>query len=96
MPTQQGLPVEEEQRLVERAKRFYEDELADQLIDEHKGDIVVIDGYTLKYAVAMNESGARQELRRKCDKPVTYTARVGFDYVYYVPLPSTVLSGTAE
>lgn len=96
MPTQQGLPVEEEQRLVERAKRFYEDELVDQLIDEHKGDIVVIDGYTLKYAVAMNESGARQELRRKCDKPVTYTARVGFDYVYYVPLPSTVLSGTAE
>lgn len=96
MPTQQGLPVEEEQRLVKRAKRFYEDELLDKLIDEHKGDIVVIDGYTLKFAVAMNESGARQELRRKCDKPVTYTARVGFDYVYHVPLPSTVLSGTAE
>ena len=96
MPTQQGLPVEEEQRLVQRAKRFYEDELIDQLIDDHKGNIVVIDGYTLQYAVGMNESGARQELRKKCDKPVTYTARVGFDYVYYVPLPSTVLSGTAE
>ena len=96
MPTQQGLPVEDEKRLVKRAKRFYEDELINQLIEDHKGDIVVIDGYTLKYAVAMNESGARQELKRKCDKPVTYTARVGFDYVYYVPLPSTVLSGTGE
>ncbi|MCY4475911.1 MAG: hypothetical protein OXC83_10825 [Chloroflexi bacterium] len=96
MPTQHGLPVEEKKRFVERAKRFYEDELLDQLIDDHKGDIVVIDGYTLKYAVAMNASSARQQLRRKCDKPVTYTARVGFDYVYYVPLPSTVLSGTVE
>ena len=94
MPTQQGLPVEEEQRLVERAKRFYEDELEDRLIDEHKGDIVVIDGYTLRYAVAMNESGARQTLLSQTTKPVTYTARVGFDYVYYVPLPSTVLNGT--
>ena len=96
MPTQQGLPPKEEKRLVERAKRFYEEKLLDQLIEEHKGDIVVIDGYTLHYAVAMNESGARQELRRKCDKPVTYTARIGFDYVYYVPLPSTVLSGKRE
>ena len=93
MPTQHGLPVEEEKRLVERAKRFYEDKLLDQLIDNHKGDIVVIDGYTLRYAVGMNESGAYQELLRKCDKPVVYTARVGFGYVYYVPLSSTVLSG---
>ena len=96
MPTQHDLPVEEEKRLVERARRFYEDELLDQLIEDHKGDIVTIDGYTLKYAVAMNASGARQELLKKCDKPVTYTARVGFDYVYYVPLPSTVLSGNVE
>ena len=96
MPTQHGLPVEEEKRLVERAKRFYDAELLDQLVDEHKGDIVVIDGRTLKYAVAMNESGARKILKRKCHKPVTYTARVGFDYVYNVPLPSTVLLGTVE
>ena len=96
MPTQHDLPLEEEKRLVERAKRFYEDELLDQLIENHKGDIVVIDGKTLKYAVAMNASGARQELREKCDKTVTYTARIGFDYVYDVPLPSTVLKGTIE
>ena len=96
MPTQHGLPVEIEQRIIARAKRFYERELYGQLIDEHKGDIVVIDGYTLEYAVAVNESGARQQLKRKCKKPVTYTARVGFDYVYYVPLPSTVLTGSVE
>ena len=96
MPTQHGLPVEEEKRLKERAKRFYEGELLDQLIEDHRGDIVVIDGYTLRYAVGANESGAYQQLLRKCDKPVVYTARVGFDYVYYVPLPSTVLSGNVE
>lgn len=96
MPTQQGLPVEEEKRLVERAKKFYEDELLEQLIDEHKGRIVLIDGHTLQYAVGMNESGAYEELLRKCDKPVTYIARVGSDYVYYVPLPSTVLYSDAE
>ena len=96
MPTQHGLPVEEEKRLKERAKRFYEGELLDQLLEDHRGDIVVIDGYTLRYAVGANESGAYQRLLRKCDKPVVYTARVGFDYVYYVPLPSTVLSGNVE
>lgn len=96
MPTQQGLPVEEEKRLVERAKRFYEDELIDQLIDDHKGNIVVIDGYTLQYAVGMNESGAREELLKHTPKPVTYTARVGSDHLYYVPLPSTVLYGDDE
>ena len=96
MPTQHGLPVEEKKRLVERAKRFYEDELIDQLIEDHIGDMVVIDGRTLQYEVAMNESGARQELERKCDKPVVYLARIGFDYHYDVPLPSTVLSGNVE
>ena len=96
MPTQQGLPVEEEKRLVERAKRFYEDELLAQLIDEHKGRIVVIDGYTLQHAVGMNESLAREKLLKHNPNPVTYTARVGSDYVYYVPLPSTVLYGDAE
>ena len=96
MPTQQGLPVEEEKRLVERAKRFYEDKLLDQLIEEHKGDIVAIDGYTLQYAVGLNASGAHEDLERKCDKPVTYTARVGYDYVYSVSLPVSVLSGKSE
>ncbi len=96
MPTQQGLPVEEEKRLVERAKRFYEDELLDQLIADHKGDIVAVDGYTLQYAVGFNASEAHQELRRKCDKPVFYTARVGYDYVYSVSLPVSVLSGKSE
>lgn len=96
MPTQHGLPVEEEKRLKDRAKRFYEDELLDQLLKDHKGDIVVIDGNTLRYAVGMNESGAYQELLRKCDKPVTYTARVGSDYVYYVPLSSRVLYGDGQ
>lgn len=96
MPTQKGSPTEEEKRLVERAKRYYEDELLDQLIDDHKGNIVVIDGFTLQYAVGMNESGAYEELLRKCDKPVTYAARVGSDYLYYVPLPSTVLYGDDE
>ena len=96
MPTQHGLPAEEEKRLVERAKRFYENELLDQLIDDHKGDMVVIDGRTLQYEVAMNESGARQNLKRKCHEPVIYLARIGFDYHYDVPLPSTVLSGSVE
>ena len=96
MPTQHGLPVEEKKRFVERAKRFYEDELIDQLIEDHIGDMVVIDGRTLQYEVAMNESGARQELERKCDKPVVYLARIGFDYHYDVRLPSTVLSGNVE
>ena len=59
MPTQQGLPVEEEKRLVERAKRFYEDKLLDQLIEGHKGDIVAIDGYTLQYAVTQRQRSAR-------------------------------------
>ena len=96
MTTKFGIPTEEYDRLIQRAKRFYEDELLDQLIEDHKGDMVVIDIRTLRYVVAMNESGARQELRRKCDNPVTYTARIGFDYHYDVPLPSTVLSGAVE
>ncbi len=93
MPTQQGLPVEEEKRLVERARRFYEDELLDQLIEEHKGDIVVIDGYTLKYGVGLNASLAREDLLRKCESPVTYNARVGYDYAFDVPLSPNVLAG---
>ena len=96
MPTQQGLPPTEEKRLVERAKRFYEEEILDQLIEKHKGEIIVIDGYTLQYAIGFNASAAYQELLLKCDKPVTYTARVGFDYVYSVSLPVTVLSAKTE
>ena len=96
MSTQYGVPSEEEKRLKERAKRFYEDELLDQLIEEFKGFMVVIDGRTLRYEVAMNESGARQELERKCDKPVVYLARIGFNHHYDVSLPSTVLYGNAE
>ena len=96
MTTRKDLRTEEEKRLVERAKRFYEDELLDQLIDDHKGDMVVIDGRTLQYEVAMNESGARHNLKRKCHEPVIYLARIGFDYHYDVPLPSTVLSGSVE
>ena len=96
MPTQQGLPSTEEKRLVERAKRFYEEELLDQLIEEHKGEIIVIDGYTLQYGVGFNATLAREQLLRKCDKPVTYNARVGYDYVYSVSLPVTVLSAETE
>ena len=91
--TKFGIPVEEYNRLMERAARFYKDELESQLIDEFEGDIVVIDGYSLEYAVAMNESGARQALLSKISEPVTYTARVGFEYVYHVSLPSSVLNG---
>lgn len=96
MTTKFGIPTDEYEQLVQRAKRFYEDELIDQLIDNHKGDMVAIDGRTLQYEVAMNESSARQELERKCGKPVVYLVRIGFDYHYDVPLPSTVLSGSVE
>ena len=96
MTTKFGVPTEEYDRLIQRAKRFYEEQLLDKLIEDYKGYMVAIDGHTLQYEVAMNDSGARQELRKKCDNPVTYTARIGFDYHYDVPLPSTVLSGTAE
>ena len=82
--TKFGIPVEEYNRLMERAERFYEDELESQLIDEFEGYIVQIDGRTLEYAIGLyGESDVHRELVDKCDeKPVVFSARVGSIAVY--------------
>ena len=49
MPTQHGLPVEEEKRLKSIAPSVStKTNSSTNFIEDHKGDIVVIDGYTLR------------------------------------------------
>ncbi len=95
--TKFGLAVEEYDRLIERAERFYKEELEAQLIDDHKGDIVEIDGRTLKYAIGSYRiSDIHRDLVKKCDtEPVVFTARVGSDAVYDA-VGATVLYEAAE
>ncbi len=97
MRAQQELPVEEEKRLVQRAERFYKDELEPRLIDKFKGYIVKVDGRTLNYSMGLYyESDIRRELIEKCDEaPVVFTARVGSETVYELT-GATVLPITPE
>ena len=80
---------------VERARRYYESELRDKLTQDHLGSIITIDGRTLKYAIGVNGSQSASRLREICEDPITYTARIGSDYVYDVP-SATILSGDSN
>ena len=97
MTTKFGIPTDEYDRLVQRAERFYKDELEPRLIDEFKGYIVKVDGRTLNYSMGLyRESDIRRELLEKCDEqPVVFTARVGSETVYELT-GATVLPITPE
>ena len=77
---------------VERAKRIYEDQLRDQLVKKHKGYIIKVDGRSGKYAIGISASQSLSELKKLCDNPITYTARIGSDHVY--DLPSSTIMDT--
>ena len=93
MTTKFGIPADEYGRLVQRAERFYKDELEPRLIDDYKGYIVEVDGRTLRYALGFfRAADIHRELLEKCDDdPVVFTARVGSDTVYEIT-GATVLS----
>lgn len=74
-----------------RAKRIYENELRDDLVKDHVGYIVKVDGRSGKFAIGISASQTLAELKEKCHAPVTYTARIGSDHVY--DLPSSTSSG---
>ena len=84
--TKFGISTDEYDRLVERAERFYKNELEPQLIDEYKGYLVEVDGRTLQYALGLyREADIHRELLEKCDDdPVVFTARVGSETVYEI------------
>ena len=93
MTTKFGIPTDEYDRLVQRAERFYKDELEPRLIDEYKGYVVEVDGRTLQYALGVYRAAdIHRELWEKCDDdPVVFTARVGSATVYEIT-GATVLS----
>ena len=93
MTTKFGIPTDEYEHLVQRAERFYRNELEPQLIEEYKGYLVEVDGRTLQYALGLYRSAdIHRELLEKCDDdPVVFTARVGSDTVYEIT-GATVLS----
>ena len=84
--TKFGIPADEYDRLVQRAERFYKDELELRLIDEYEGYIVEVDGRTLQYALGLySAADIHRKLVEKCDEdPVVFTARVGSDAVYEI------------
>ena len=77
-------------KFLAHAKRIYEDELRDDLVKDHQGYIVKVDGRSGKYAIGISASQSLTELKKTCANPVTYIARVGFDHVY--DLPSSTVS----
>ena len=93
MTTKFGIPTEEYDRLVQRAERFYKDNLEPQLVDEYRGYLVEVDGRTLQYALGLyREAEIHRELVEKCDdQPVVFAARVGAETVYEIT-GATVLS----
>ena len=97
MKTKFGIPTDEYDRLVQRAERFYKDELEPRLIDEFRGYIVEVDGRTLNYSMGLyRESNIHRELLKKCDEhPVVFTARVGSETVYELT-GATILPDNAE
>lgn len=95
--TKFGISADEYDRLIERAERFYKNELEPRLIDEFRGYIVEVDGRTLNYSMGLyRESDIHRELLEKCDEhPVVFAARVGSETVYEVT-GATVLYDSAE
>ena len=93
MKTELGIRTDEYDRLVQRAERFYKDELEPRLIDEFRGYLIEVDGRTLQYALGLYRSAdIHRELLEKCDEhPVVFSARVGSDTVYEIT-GATVLS----
>ena len=69
-------------RYIERARKIYENQLKDELVKKHKGYIIKIDGRSGKYAIGISASQSLSELKKLCDNPITYTARIGSDHVY--------------
>ena len=70
---------------IERAKKIYEEQLKYELVKKHKGYIVKVDGRSGKYALGISASQSLPELKQLCDNSITYTARIGSDYVYELP-----------
>ena len=81
-------------RYIERAKKIYEDQLRDELVKKHKGYIIKVDGRSGKYALGISASQSLSELKKLCDSPITYTARIGSDHVY--ELPSSTITDTSS
>ena len=77
---------------IKRAKSIYEGQLRDDLVKKHKGYIIKIDGRSGEYAIGYSVSQSLSELKKQCDDPITYTARIGSDHVY--DLPSSTIMDT--
>ena len=75
----------ERKRYVKRAKKIYDTKWRRELIKDHEGYIVKIDGRSGAYAIGVSASQSLADLRKRCEDPITYTARIGFDHVYDLP-----------
>ena len=86
---------EERKRYVKRAKELYDRELRHELIRDYEGYIVKIDGRSGEYAIGISASQSLADLKKRCQNPITYTARIGSDHVYDMP-SSTVLGSSTS
>ena len=79
----------ERTRLINRARRLFENELRDQLLKDHYGSAVLIDGRSGDYEVQTRYEPrhlTRQRLlQRRPDAVVHIEHIVPEDYVYYIP-----------
>lgn len=82
--------LQERKRYIRRAKELYDRKLRHELINDYEGYIVKIDGRSGEYAVGTSASQSLADLKKRCENPITYTARIGSDHIYDLP-SSTVL-----
>lgn len=88
-------PQEERKRYIKRAKELHDRKLRHELIEDYAGYIIKIDGRSGEYAIGIRASQSLADLKKRCDNPITYTARIGSDHVYDLP-SSTILGPSAS
>ena len=81
---------EERKRYIQRAKELYDRKLRHELMTDYEGYIIKIDGRSGEYAIGISASQSLADLKKRCQNPITYAARIGSDHVYDLP-SSTVL-----
>ena len=86
---------EQRKRYMKRAKELYDRKLRHELIEDYEGYIIKIDGRSGEYAIGISASQSLADLKKRCDNPITYTARIGSDHVYDLP-SSTILGPSAS
>ncbi len=79
--------VQQTQRLIDRAKQNYKDQLAVKLEPEHTGEIVAIELETGNYFVGEDEIEAADKARLAGHEGLLYFLRVGSSYTHRLMTP---------